>query len=731
MLSAVTPSTNGRGGGAFAPAGRPTAVSGAFATPGTAAGTPPGVPTSSILESRNNRGSNVQIPYARLVPMHSRENIQATAHAARNGSKDGLIDKRLLVVNGRPQLEYDGLHTGELAWILGRRFKAPPGEDVGELGNTERYAHQAMGGMGNGVDRMQRLASTGWIESMFLNRFQGVKLELHNIRLDSQHAMAMDSNAKDLSDYIAGATVLRCPDITWWRAYVDGSADALKAVGKMDENVPFDGMRMQGINVMDTSPFLRGMQVDSKLIRLGHGKSTTSEDMARNIGDVVSMSVLENELRRRNIMDWTPDGVVLSKLESPTDEPMKSTEMDARQAQLFNVGIQGPAITPVWTADVKDAKLQVQPMDKVFIAVVATLSYNISDAADKQLEYVAVRNAHQDVVDAVADRDNAMKSNDVGAVKKAELKLKEFLEIARQRSAKFNERVQRSPDPLYDTLLKAINDGQDALKQATDEMRANLETVLRNKQVQLETLFEAPSQNDLKIMRIQAEAVRANKRLVTKANLSNFKLKRTTSSHMTGYSFYKQGNDNSRLQLKLGKLQDTGEESEGYLTGVREVVVGAWCIGTVLDSAASRSTVGFQTVKSHPTSMAINLNVNVQWWSGDKLYKHYYDAGGLVMARGVKRDFDSEGAPKQPLTEDIDKLMARNTNFPPIMDMESSANLLRPDGTPDTGPFIPPMQPREPRSVRARTEAAGTSASAFGRSMGSASGGLPAGARRA
>ena len=57
----------------------------------------------------------------------------------------------------------------------------------------------------------------------------------------------------------------------------------------------------------------------------------------------------------------------------------------------------------------------------------------------------------------------------------------------------------------------------------------------------------------------------------------------------------------------------------------------------VIDSAASRSTIGFQQVKSHPTSMAININVNIQWWSGDKLYKHFYDAGGLMLMRGQKR----------------------------------------------------------------------------------------------
>lgn len=65
MIAAVQPGSNGFGGGSYTPAGRPTAVGGSLGAPGTAAGTPPGVPSSGIIEARNNKGSNVQVPYAR------------------------------------------------------------------------------------------------------------------------------------------------------------------------------------------------------------------------------------------------------------------------------------------------------------------------------------------------------------------------------------------------------------------------------------------------------------------------------------------------------------------------------------------------------------------------------------------------------------------------------------------------------------------------------------------
>jgi hypothetical protein len=182
--------------------------------------------------------------------------------------------------------------------------------------------------------------------------------------------------------------------------------------------------------------------------------------------------------------------------------------------------------------------------------------------------------------------------------------------------------------------------------------------------------------------------------------------------------------------LKLGALFGTDPD----FSGVQEVIVGGWCIGTVIDSAASRSTIGFQTVKSHPTSMAINVNVNVQWWSGDKLYKHYHDAGGLVMMRGMKRDYnEATGAPVPQLEEDTDTLP----------DAAGGANAAQPtvarslEGGEDQGPFIPPM---EERNVRARTAPAAASgsrsaaASAFPVPASGASGAArarPGGSRRA
>jgi hypothetical protein len=105
--------------------------------------------------------------------------------------------------------------------------------------------------------------------------------------------------------------------------------------------------------------------------------------------------------------------------------------------------------------------------------------------------------------------------------------------------------------------------------------------------------------------------LRTGESKVVKATLRNFRLIRSTSSHMTNYSHFNPSSPSSRCGLGLGETHGS-------------YIVGAWCIGNVMDSAASRSTIG-TLVRTTPTSMALNINVNIEWWSGDKLYKHYMD----------------------------------------------------------------------------------------------------------
>jgi hypothetical protein len=124
---------------------------------------------------------------------------------------------------------------------------------------------------------------------------------------------------------------------------------------------------------------------------------------------------------------------------------------------------------------------------------------------------------------------------------------------------------------------------------------------------------------------------------IASSSMSNFRLKRVTSSFLINNSAVKVDSANklapsSRCGLKLGvRLGDTPGQDDTY-TG--EYIIGGWCVGTVLDSAASRSAVGNQ-VRTAPASMAMSINVGVEWMSGDDLYRRYMDVDGTVQQRGV------------------------------------------------------------------------------------------------
>jgi hypothetical protein len=45
-------------------------------------------------------------------------------------------------------------------------------------------------------------------------------------------------------------------------------------------------------------------------------------------------------------------------------------------------------------------------------------------------------------------------------------------------------------------------------------------------------------------------------------------------------------------------------------------------------------------VRTKPTSMALNVNVGIEWWSGDRLHRHFMDGGtpgGGVTMRGLDK----------------------------------------------------------------------------------------------
>lgn len=133
----------------------------------------------------------------------------------------------------------------------------------------------------------------------------------------------------------------------------------------------------QGIFTMDEGPFLRGYGMDAArtIVKAGFvgalqklGGSDYSEGRCR--GDDVAFAVLEDRLTGLGLFDWTPDGIMLSKFDNMPLDKLEDQRIDARDGALYNVCIQGPALTTTWTGD---PSMEVLPMDKVFVVVVADL----------------------------------------------------------------------------------------------------------------------------------------------------------------------------------------------------------------------------------------------------------------------------------------------------------------------------------------------------------------------
>jgi hypothetical protein len=90
---------------------------------------------------------------------------------------------------------------------------------------------------------------------------------------------------------------------------------------------------------------------------------------------------------------------------------------------------------------------------------------------------------------------------------------------------------------------------------------------------------------------------------------------------------------------------------------VHEVIVGAWHIGTVLDTAASRgSGRGFAT---HNYDSAVNVNVSIDWWSGDRLHKNF------ANKPGTGQDFSMRSMPSLGWTTNSNKGAAAGVSVMP------------------------------------------------------------------
>lgn len=647
-------------GGSRTAAAPPTAVGGSMGLPGSGGGIPTAISGGQIHEARNNRGSNVQVPYGRVVPLHG-------ANAPDMLVKDNykLRDMRVHTVRGEPKLEYDGLNTGQVAWILGRRHAPVEDGNQGTLDAegkanddqhgpaAQRRVFQAGGGAGRGVDRMQRLATTEWVEARFKSKeVRSTHVHLHKIHLGSSYAMAKHAGLQQAGPFVASSTAVNTADVTPFMLLAANpqNADSIRKTMQYQK---------QGIFFLDKGPFLRGVQAS--------GDTVGPQHAPRNQGDALAFGALETELRRRNIFDWTPDGVVLSAGDDGPD-PINTVNLDARSARVYNVAVQGPATATTWTTsaderlkpgawDVEPGTpagwMDAQPGERVFICLVADVSWQLDESTERLKEIQASTAGLQLVIDPLIDtaaqkisgasdldaitiRNNKKSAEELAKLQTAfETNAKKNLEDT-EHFKKVTVRLQKTQ--ALETELSKTPQNKDAIATAQRQYDAAVEQELAEFGEWASKENAAELKQQIQAFEAQQRNVRKGFSVVKAATLSNFRLMRTTSVQMTHFSSFQPTKPapESRMGLKLCAPTSANSNLQ---TGVSEYIVGAWCIGRVLDSRATRvttQTVGSMPGLTRPKNVALKIQVNVEWWNGDALYKNFMDTSGMVLKRGGK-----------------------------------------------------------------------------------------------
>lgn len=425
--------------------------------------------------------------------------------------------------------------------------------------------------------------------------------------------------------------------------------------------------RQYGIFTCDEGPFLRGHAAIGSNELTAHGLLTSQRD-PRNVlrgvpsrvctaeGDIVAFSILESQLSVKGLFDWTPDGLCLSKFSNVPDDVLEDQRIDARDGVLYNVAIQGPAIATNWTGS---PHLAVLPSDRVFIVIIAD-AISVEDALMS-----AVLDAHRNstVLDTSSLPNDRTRNLALMLAYMFKLKTNAPAEAAistRQQFAQAREAYMRE-DALTKTPSSYVNWQTNAAGVADGTVKNNV-------------------------------------------LLHNYRLEVATSSQMANYSglrFENGGNQNqhefSRMGLKLG-------------SSISEYIVGGWCIGSVMDSAASRAampngmSIGPRTA---PNTAAINLYVDIEYWSGDKLYRKYANVAGkdrgLIRAR-----FEPPETDKITL-QSVDEPTA-TYNLPSTVDLAAPAGSNPSDGIAETSGNRPTpvgeSQPILEAALQATTNAA-------------------------
>ena len=608
---------------------------------------PPGQP----FYARNNEGSNIGIPYTRLVPLSGRKYVTGlivpdNGGAVTNGTRwlsgtgaappvnmEGTNDRQRL--GGMQTItETEDMRATKIGFILGRRTvgtggsaimpkERGPNDESYEYGN-EDYSYFLSGTDGvngvvtvgqdpngtalhgwlapgmSGTERFQKMCSLEFLQGYFATVLRNKRIKLSGLGTPSKNDMvnptevnggiAFRQRSGYNAEFVASFAAKKIPNTTVASPITD-VPDFAPMLGELGSDLQISGAvpRKQGVFVRDDGPFLRGKGITNSMLNgtLGgmpssgmFGKQRAAYRVSRNLGDEIAFDLLDKAMEEAGLTDWRPDGIVLSKGANDPSDQLSDEFFEARDGQLYNMRIQGPAHTTTWTGD---PAMEVLPGDKVFIAIVADVWFNTDQ-----------------LTGGLAD-------------------VQKWLDTPS--GANWNKYAEARDKYFKDKLL------------TQDRLAAF--------QAEAENVFKGAKENSV---------------------LTNFRVITTTSSQMINYSPLKWTNsDDPADPSKRRQAVDRSPENEtvtlvqgasrmglrlGELGG--EYIIGAWQIGTVLDSAASRAVMpggSFTGVRTAPNTMAHNIYVNIGWWSADRLWRTYMNVEGTVKPRYIK----SVDQPKNPV----------------------------------------------------------------------------------
>lgn len=598
-------------GGSITRTGR-AEVAGAIPSANTSVGNPiAGVNPGTPFYARNNQGSNVGIPYARLCPLGSKDSTGLppvpTATSTPTTSKDPYRKKNPTLT------ETEDLRSTTVAFILGRRTEATSGTRL-SINDDDSAAARLYGSGFNfnvagtmlapgvpGTERYQKLCSFEYLvryfgtvlydkgftldDTLVGSDFSGPKWETGLPRMVADMARSNTSDDALSTLLSTTATLLHMGDI----------AQKMGMAGSQARNAtPIN----QGIFTRDCGPFLRGKGISHYVLE-GSSNAMRPYHVSRCAGDELAFAFLERMLEEAGVTDWRPDGIVLSKGADDPSDKLSDEYLKARDGELFNIRVQGPAVTSSWTGD---PSLEMMPLDKVFVLVVADVWWG---------EVASLPMAVREFVTAAAvNKDGTINLEKLNAYLGAR-----------------------------ETELSCHKSGGQGLQETKKTRKTMVGGVETDEEYLPYMEFKQKSE------RVFTGAAKE------KSHLCNFRVVLSTSSQMINYSGIRFGSDGKQLVDETAGQREYSKVGAQSRMGLRlgerggEYVVGGWCIGNVLDTAASRA--GFPSsgnigVRTAPNSMAVNLNVNIEWWDADRLWRSYMNADGKLTPRYVPTVSDAD-----------------------------------------------------------------------------------------